>query len=225
MKLLLVEDDTDLIRSMLFYFHGAGYTTEKAGSINDALEKLMLYSYDCVVLDLTLPDGNGIDVLKQIKRGNIDSGVIIISANSNLDHKIEALELGADDYITKPFHLSELNARIRSIIRRKKQFGKSVIEFNEITVNTDSNETAVNGKNIKLTKKEYDLLIFFLFNRNKVVTKSSISEHLWGDFMDQLDSHDAVYSHVKNLKKKLGDKGADYIKSLYGIGYIMKEIN
>ncbi|MFT6982274.1 MAG: DNA-binding response OmpR family regulator [Crocinitomicaceae bacterium] len=223
MKLLFVEDDKDLIRSMLFYFHGMGYTTEKAESINDALEKLMLYTYDCVVLDLTLPDGNGIDVLEQIKQSKIDAGVIIISANSNLDYKIKALEIGADDYLTKPFHLSELNARIRSIIRRRKQLGQSVIEFNEISVDTNSNQTSVNGKSIKLTKKEYDLLIYFLFNRNKVVTKSSISEHLWGDFMDQSDSHDAVYSHVKNLKKKLGNKGADYIKSLYGVGYIMKE--
>jgi DNA-binding response OmpR family regulator len=225
MKLLLVEDDKDLIRSMLFYFHSMSYTTEKACSVEEALEKLVLYSYDCIVLDLSLPDGNGIDVLQRIKESDLDPGVIIISANSNLDHKIKALEIGADDYITKPFHLSELNARIRSIIRRRKQLGKSVITFNEISVDTDSNDTLVNDKLIKLTKTEYDLLLYLLYNRNKVVTKSSISEHLWGDFMDQSDSHDAVYSHVKNLKKKLGDKGADYIKSLYGVGYIMKENN
>ncbi|TNE52792.1 MAG: response regulator transcription factor [Bacteroidetes bacterium] len=225
MKLLFVEDDKDLIRSLLFYFHDLGYICEKAGRIQEAEEKLFLYEYDCLIIDLGLPDGNALDLLESLKNSREDVGILVLSASSNLDNKVKALELGADDYLTKPFHLSELNARIRSIIRRKKQHGKSVLNVHEIEIDTDSNRVSVHENEIKLTKKEYDLLLYFVFNRNKVLSKSSISEHLWGDFMDQSDRHDAVYSHVKNLKKKLSDKGSkDYIQSLYSVGYIFKDL-
>lgn len=224
MKLLFVEDDRDLLKSMLYYFSEFGYNCEKAKTLQDALDKVNDYQYDCVILDLSLPDGNGIDLLKHIKHQKKDIGVIILSANSNLDDKLNGLDLGADDYLTKPFHLSELNSRIKSIIRRRKQGGSSIIEFNEITINSDSQEVKIHDTRLRLTKKEYDLLLYLIFNKDKVVSKSSISEHLWGDFMDQSDSFDSVYSHVKNLKKKLKTAGSqDYIKSLYSVGYIFRD--
>ncbi len=223
MKLLFVEDDQDLLKSMLFYFNEIGYNCEKAKTVAEAVEKVGVYDYDCIILDLVLPDGSGLDLLEEIKLRKIDVGIIILSANSNLDDKLKGLDRGADDYLTKPFHLSELNSRIKSIIRRKKQGGNAVITFNELEINTDAQEVHVNKELIHLTKKEFDLLLYLIFNKNKVVAKSSISEHLWGDFMDQSDSFDSVYSHVKNLKRKLKEGGGqDYIKSLYGIGYIFK---
>lgn len=223
MKLLFVEDDQDLLKSMLFYFNEIGYNCEKAKTVTEAVEKVGVYDYDCIILDLVLPDGSGLDLLEEIKLRKIDVGIIILSANSNLDDKLKGLDRGADDYLTKPFHLSELNSRIKSIIRRKKQGGSAVITFNELEINTDAQEVYVNNVLIHLTKKEFDLLLYLIFNKNKVVAKSSISEHLWGDFMDQSDSFDSVYSHVKNLKRKLKEGGGqDYIKSLYGIGYIFK---
>lgn len=223
MKLLFVEDDKHLLRSVLYYFHDLGNVCEKADSVGAALEKLLLYSYDCVIIDIELPDGNGITLIEEINKKNIDTGIIILSANSNLDYKIKGLELGADDYLTKPFHLSELNARLRSIVRRRKQNGKNLIAFMGICIDTFSNEVKVNGEFLKLTKTEYELLVYFIYNKNKVLTKSSISEYLWGDFMDQADSHDAVYSHVKNLKKKMKAITPErYIHSLYGVGYIFK---
>jgi DNA-binding response OmpR family regulator len=225
MKLLFVEDDRDLLKSMLFYFNDLGYTCEQAKTLTDSIEKISNYSYDCVVLDLALPDGSGLELLKILKSRNIDIGIIILSANSNLDDKLNGLDLGADDYLTKPFHLSELNSRIKSIFRRKQQGGNNSIVFEEISINTDAKEVKVNDLLVILTKKEYDLLMYLVLNKNKVVTKASISEHLWGDFMDQADSFDSVYSHMKNLKRKLKSSGSkDYLKSLYGVGYIMKEL-
>ena len=226
MKLLFVEDDRDLLKSMLYYFSEIGYNCEKAKTLQDAISKVSIYQYDCIILDLTLPDGNGIDILQRVKSQNKEIGIIILSANSNLDDKLNGLDLGADDYLTKPFHLSELNSRIKSIIRRRKQGGSSIIEFNEIKINSNSQEVKVYDTSVRLTKKEYDLLLYLVFNKNKVVAKSSISEHLWGDFMDQSDSFDSVYSHVKNLKKKLKNAGSqDYIKSLYSVGYIFKDVS
>lgn len=224
MKLLFVEDDRELLRSLLHYFNEYGYNCENSKTLRDATDKITDFTYDCVILDLTLPDGSGLDLLRLIKTRKIDTGVIILSANSNIDHKVDGLDLGADDYLTKPFHLSELNSRIKSIIRRRKQGGSTNLEFNEININTDAIEVRVNSQLIHLTKKEYDLLLYLIYNKDKVVTKSSISEHLWGDYMDQSDSSDSVYSHMKNLKRKLKDAGSEeYIKSLYGIGYIFKE--
>ncbi|MCB0479022.1 MAG: response regulator transcription factor [Crocinitomicaceae bacterium] len=223
MKILFVEDDRELLKSMMFYFSEQGFNCEKARTVEEGVSKLHSYDYDCAVLDLGLPDGSGMDILKEIRSSRIEVGVIILSANSNLDNKIDALDFGADDYLTKPFHLSELNSRIKSIIRRKKQSGSSTIQLNEMEINTDAKEVKVNNELLHLTKKEYDMLLYFYYNRNKVVTKSSIAEHLWGDFMDQTDSFDSVYSHLKNLKKKIKDCGGeDYIKSMYGVGYIFK---
>lgn len=220
MKLLIVEDDQDLLRTILKYFDSFGYVLEKAKSIAQGKEKLVNHNYDCVILDLNLPDGNGISLLDTIKKGNKDTGVIILSANGSLETKIEGLEIGADDYLTKPFHLSELNARVKSIIRRKKYEGKNEVSFNEISIDTTAQEVLVEGKRLKLTKKEYELLLYLVINRNRVLTKQSISEHIWGDFIDRTDSYDFIYSHLKNLRKKIIEKGGkDYIQTIYGIGY------
>lgn len=224
MKLLFVEDDRELLKSVLLYFNEGGYTCETAKTIKEAHEKIADHTYECVILDLILPDGNSMPLLSQILAKETETGIIVLSANSNIDDKVLSLDLGADDYMTKPFHLSELNSRIKSIIRRKKQRGTTVLEFNEIQINTDAKEVRVADQPLKLTKKEYDLILYLFYNRNRVVTKSSISEHLWGDYMDFSESSDSVYSHIKNLKKKLlAAGGTDYIKSLYGVGYIFKE--
>lgn len=220
MKLLIVEDDQDLLRNVLKYFDAFGYNLEKAKTVKEGKEKIRNHNYDCVILDLNLPDGDGIALLEMIKEKQTDTGVIILSANSSLETKIAGLEIGADDYLTKPFHLPELNARIKSIIRRKKFDGKTEITFNEIVIDSDSQEVKVNDKKIKLTKKEYELLVYLVINKNKVLTKHSISEHIWGDYIDRSDSYDFIYSHLKNLRKKILDKGGnDYIQTIYGIGY------
>ena len=224
MKLLFVEDDRELLKSVLLYFNEGGFNCETAKTIIEAQDKIDNHQYDCIILDLALPDGNSLPLLSKLQHQKKEAGVIVLSANSNIDDKVLSLDLGADDYMTKPFHLSELNSRIKSIIRRKKQGGSAILEFNEISINTDAKEVRVNENSLKLTKKEYDLLLYLVYNRNRVVTKSSISEHLWGDYMDFSESSDSVYSHLKNLKKKLNSAGSeDYIQSLYGVGYIFKE--
>lgn len=220
MKLLIVEDDIELLRTILKYFDAFGYVLEKAKTLKEGREKLAEHSYDCVILDLNLPDGDGIELLHQIKSKDKTTGVIILSANSSLETKVAGLEVGADDYLTKPFHLSELNARVKSIVRRNKYEGDNQVVFNEILLDTLGQEVRVNGKLLKLTRKEYELLLYMIINKNKVLTKHSISEHIWGDFVDRRDSYDFIYSHLKNLRKKIVEKGgADYIQTIYGIGY------
>jgi DNA-binding response OmpR family regulator len=220
MKLLIVEDDKEILRMVMRYFDAFGYVIEKAKTLSEGRTKVSQFDYDCVILDLNLPDGDGISLLHEIKQKNKETGVIILSANSSLETKITGLEIGADDYLTKPFHLSELNARVKSIVRRNKYEGSNDIIFNEIKIETEAQEVSVNSKRIKLTKKEYELLLYLVINKNRVLTKQSISEHIWGDFIDRSDSYDFIYSHLKNLRKKIIDKGGkDYIQTIYGIGY------
>lgn len=220
MKLLVVEDDKEILRMVMRYFDAFGYIVEKAKTLTDGREKISQHVYDCVILDLNLPDGDGISLLEQVKSKNKETGVIILSANSSLETKIAGLEIGADDYLTKPFHLSELNARVKSIVRRNKYEGSNDIIFHEIKIETEAQEVTVNDKRIKLTKKEYELLLYLVINKNRVLTKQSISEHIWGDFIDRTDSYDFIYSHLKNLRKKIIEKGGkDYIHTIYGIGY------
>ena len=224
MKLLLVEDEPSLADNLRTYLSNEGNICELATNFNEATDKLSGFHYDIVVLDLMLPDGNGLDILKIIKRDYPDSGVLIISAKNALDDKISGLELGADDYLTKPFHLPELNARIKALYRRRKFQGKTEVVFNEIKMNTDTLEAWVNNDPLDLTVKEHELLLFFIANRNRVLTKQSIAEHLWGDNVDFLDSFDFVYQHIKNLRKKISRmEGKDYIKTIYGMGYKFQE--
>lgn len=220
MKLLLVEDEKSLAENLQAYLANEGNICEWACCYSEALDKLSGFDYDIVVLDLMLPDGNGMDVLRWIKKDHPETGVLIISAKNALDDKVTGLELGADDYLTKPFHLPELNARVKAIYRRQKFEGKTDLIFNEIRINTETLEVFVKDELVDLTLKEYELLMFLLANRNRVITKQSIAEHLWGDNVDFLDSFDFVYQHIKNLRKKITKAGGlDYIRTIYGMGY------
>lgn len=220
MKILVVEDEKALLDSILSYFTGEGNVCEHANNYQTALEKISLYSYDCILLDLGLPDGEGMGLLNELKRLKKKDGVLIISARHSLDSKLAGLDLGADDYLVKPFHLSELKARVSAIVRRKNFDGDNVITYNEISVDVLAMTVAINGKPVSLTKKEFELLVYFLANKGKVVTKNAMAEHLWGDEMDIADDFDFIYTHVKNLRKKMLENGSpDYLKSIYGIGY------
>ena len=220
MKLLIIEDEEQLVEAISTYFDRDSIRCERAHTFETGLEKVALYEYDCIIIDLGLPGGSGIDLVKKLKEIDAEAGIIIISANGTLESKLDSLHIGADDYLTKPFALSELNARVKALIRRKQYKGRNILQINEITLNLDERKATVNEEEIKLTKLEYKLLLYLLSNRNRVITKNSIAEHLWGDHMDYADSFDFIYSHVKNLRKKLLEKGSqDYIKTLYGVGY------
>ena len=220
MKILIVEDEKELVDDLNEFLDDQGYIIEVAPTTSVAREKIFVYQYDILILDLGLPDGSGLDVLKYVKKHKPQTGIIILTARDSLDDKISGLDLGADDYMTKPFLLSELNARIKSIHRRRNFDGNSTIIFNEIEIDTDKMRVSINDQNLTLTRKEYELILYFVINKNKVLTKESIIEHLWGDHSDMFDSLDFIYTHIKNLRKKMQDMGgADYLKSVYGIGY------
>ena len=219
MKILIIEDEPALNRIMVEYLSAQHYVCESVGNYPDALEKAELYDYDCIVLDIMLPGGSGLQILQALKAANKTDGIIIISAKSELDDKIKGLNMGADDYLTKPFHLSELSVRIAAIIRRKSQQGKNLLVFEEITIDTQAKTVTIKGNNLVLTRKEYQLLIYLAVNKNRVLSKNTIAEHLWGDNMDIADSYDFIYAHIKNLRKKLVAAGVDYLQSVYGMGY------
>ncbi|GGE41952.1 DNA-binding response OmpR family regulator [Pedobacter psychrotolerans] len=220
MKILIIEDELGLQRSIAQYLMSEGNLCSIASTYAKALERLGTYEYDCILLDLNLPDGEGLQLLSYLKKMNRKEGVIIISARNSIDDKIEGLSLGADDYLIKPFHLSELNARIVAVVRRKSANGERHIEFNEIRIDLDAKEVLINSKVVYMTKKEFDLLLYFISNKGKVITKSAAVEHIWGDDADMADSFDFIYTHIKNIKKKLTDAGSkDYFQSVYGIGY------
>ncbi|MDN3664042.1 response regulator transcription factor [Algibacter miyuki] len=219
MKYLIAEDEIDLQQSIVTYLQRDGNICEVASDFREASGKAALYDYDVIILDINLVTGSGLDVLKTLKKEKKKAGVIIISANNSLTDKLEGLDLGADDYITKPFHLAELNSRINAVLRRGKYGGDEIMEFNEIKIDTKSRTAYVNSKAIALTRKEYDLLVFFISNKGRVLSKEIIAEHLWGDDSDLLDNFDFIYVHINNLRKKLTAEGAKYIKTAYGSGY------
>ena len=220
MKILLIEDESGLAQSIIEYLSQQDYLCEHVATYNSAIERILLYDYDCILLDLMLPDGNGLDILETLKKENKHSGVIIISAKDSLDDKIKGIHIGADDYLSKPFHLSELGARIYALIRRAQYSSSNVIVSNGLHINLLSKEISLNGEEILLTKKEFDLLLFLIGNKNRVVSKNALAEHLSGDMADMLDNQDFVYAHIKNLKAKLSKAGnSDLIKTMYGMGY------
>ncbi|MEN9443196.1 MAG: hypothetical protein RIS47_86 [Bacteroidota bacterium] len=220
MKILLIEDEVAIADSLADFLAKEGYVCEWCGTFALAREKILLYEYNVVLLDIGLPDCSGMELLPLIKAKKPVPGIIILSARNALGDRVEGLEGGADDYLTKPFHLSELNARLKSLIRRVNFQGNNLISFNELEIYPDELRVKVKEQELILTKKEFDLLIYFLANKNRIVTKVSISEHLWGDYMDMADSYDFIYTHIKNLRKKLLKAGAaDYIKNVYGVGY------
>ncbi len=202
------------------YLSEEGHQCESAACMKEAEEKISLYLYDCLLIDVNLPDGSGLDLIEPAKKRNANAGIIIVSARETLDDRIKGLNLGADDYIVKPFHLSELNARIQSLLRRIKFDGEDQIIFNEIVINPSERLVTVGTKPVKLTKKEFDLLLYFVSNKDRILTKESICEYLWGDYADNAGSLDFVYTHIKNLRKKIMDLGGeDYIHTVYGVGY------
>lgn len=220
MKILIIEDEIDLLLAVNNFLIKENYICELAESFQKADEKLSIYTYDVILLDIGLPDGNGLNLLKTIRKHQIRSGVIIISAKNSLDDKISGLDLGADDYMTKPFQLSELNSRIKAILRRQQFDGSNILTYHEMSVDTDSRAVVVNGQEISITKKEYDLILYFLVNKNRVLTKEAIAEHLWDDNIDLADNFDFIYTHLNNIRKKIKNAGGtDYIKTIYGMGY------
>jgi len=197
-----------------------GYVCEVARNFSEGQEKINTYEYDCFIVDLMMPGGNGLDLIQEIKNKNIKGGIIIISAKNTVEDRIKGLDLGSDDYLTKPFHLSELNARLKSIVRRRQFDGNKDIIFNEIRLIPENHEVFVNDNRVTLTGKEFELLLFFISNKGRVLPKDSIAEHIWGDHMDQSNSFDFIYTHIKNMRRKLVDAGCkDYLNTVYGIGY------
>ena len=218
MKILIVEDEKALSESIAEYLEKQDYHCDIAVNFLEAIDKIEDSTYDCVLLDKTLPDGDGLKILEELKEDKKTDGVLIISAKNSLDDKIKGLDLGADDYLSKPFHLSELNARIAAIIRRKNFDGNSIVSFGNLLIDTQKKSVTVENKPVELTKKEYELLLYFVSNKKRLISKDAIAEHLWGNEMG--GSFDFIYTHIKNLRKKLTDAGdADYIKSVYGMGY------
>jgi DNA-binding response OmpR family regulator len=220
MKLLVVEDETSLLQSIQEYFTQEDYLCEGVTTYAAAIEKIEIFNYDCIILDINLPDGSGLKLLQYLRQNKKEDGVVIISARGSLDDKITGLNYGADDYITKPFHLSELNARIKALIRRKYAKGANVLELGNLQLDLLSRTVTCSKQSVLLTKNEYDLLLYLLNNKNRVVSKQAIAEHIYGDQADNMPSFDFVYSHIKNLKKKLKDKGCDeLVQTVYGLGY------
>jgi DNA-binding response OmpR family regulator len=220
MKLLIIEDEKEISDSICQYFAGEDFLCETAYNYRTAMEKLSLNEYVCILLDITLPGGNGLDILKELKEMKKADGVIIISARNSMDDKIKGLQTGADDYLAKPFHLPELGARVAAIIRRRSFEGQNLISLDKLVLDVFNKTLKLKDAEIPLTRKEYELLLYFIGNKNKVVTKEAIVEHLWGSHIDMLDSYDFIYAHIKNLRKKLVQAGCpDYIKVAYGMGY------
>ncbi len=222
MKILIVEDKPSLLEIMERFLEKERYVVETAKTFREALEKVSLYDYECILLDIMLPDGNGLSVLQELKKMHKQENVIIISAKDSVDDKVAGLELGADDYLAKPFHLSELHARIKSLIRRNRNNGDISIDLGNVRVVPDKFEVYVNNQILELNRKEYDILNYFIVRPDRLVDKTTLAEAVWGDHIDQVDNYDFIYAQIKNLRKKMNDAGATIeIKAVYGFGYKM----
>ncbi|MBP2618221.1 response regulator transcription factor [Chryseobacterium jejuense] len=220
MKILIVEDEPDLRDTVQKFLEAEHFIVEYAENYSDGLEKIISYEYDCILLDIMLPDGNGIDLLREIKQMHKKDPVIILSAKDSVDDKVTGLEIGADDYLAKPFHLAELMARIRSVIRRKNQDGENVIRYKNISIDPENRNVKVGNEELVLNRKEYDLLYYFVIHPEKTLQKTTLAEAIWGDYIDQADSLDFIYSQIKNLRKKLKTLHAEAdFQAVYGIGY------
>jgi two-component system response regulator ArlR len=225
MKILIVEDEQDLLEAIAQSLEREKFLIEKAMDFDEALDKLVSYEYDCVLLDIGLPNGSGLELLKKLKRSERKSSVIIISAKDSLDDKLTGLDLGADDYLVKPFHLAELNARVRSLLRRKEFDGQNVLAIKNIKVDFTSRTVHVNDELLMLNRKEFDILTYFVVNKNRLVNKTSLAEHVWGDQIDEADNFEFIYSQIKNLRKKLKEYHAQIeIQAVYGLGYKLVEV-
>jgi DNA-binding response OmpR family regulator len=220
MRILLIEDESDLAQSIISMLSNEGYSIDWVAKFSDAVDRINDRVYDCLLVDISLPDGNGLNIVRKLKKTHAESGIIIITAKNSLYDRIEGLDLGADDYLSKPFHLAELNSRIKALLRRRKLSGLKIIEIDNLKIIPDGFQVFINNESVDFTKKEFDLLLFLASNKNRVLTKDSITEHIWGDYNDVSYTYDFLYSHIKNIRKKILDKGGkDYIHSIYGIGY------
>ncbi|MFV0366202.1 MAG: response regulator transcription factor [Mangrovibacterium sp.] len=225
MKILIVEDELQLQQNIKEFLEKEAFLVECVPNYQEASAKVAFYDYDCILLDIMLPDGSGIDILKELKRLGKTDNVIIISAKDSLDDKVLGLELGADDYLAKPFHLSELNARVRAVIRRKNLQGKNVVRLANVELDLDDRQFKVAGELVHLNRKEFDVLYYFLVNKNRLITKSALAEYVWGDDSDNMDSFDFIYYQIKNLRKKLKDAQAEIlIEATYGVGYKLTQL-
>lgn len=220
MKILIIEDEPEMRGLIKQFLEDENYIVETAETFNSGMDKIVSYDYDCILLDIMLPGGSGLKILKQLKQLNKADSVIIISAKNSLDDKIKGLDLGADDYLTKPFHLSELNARIKSVLRRNKMDGKKLLELKNVKIDIEERLAFIDKQPVIFNRKELDILIFFMVNKNRIVRKSAIAENIWGDFIDQSNDFDFIYSQIKNLRKKLREHNANVeINAVYGMGY------
>lgn len=225
MKILIIEDEQDLQDAIKASLEKEDYVVETAGDFDTAHDKLFIYEYDCVLLDITLPGGSGLDLLKALKKKQKPENIIIISAKNSLDDKLEGLELGADDYLTKPFHIAELNARVKAVLRRNKLGGKNTIKLKNICLDLDERLFYVDDQEVLLNRKEFDIIQYFLLNKNRLVTRMALAEYVWGDYIDQADNFDFIYSQIKNIRKKVKEANAQIeIQAVYGVGYKLIEL-
>jgi len=220
MKILLIEDDVDLQHTITEFLTKEKMIVEVAATCAKAIDKLISFPYDCIILDMMLPDGNGMDVLKEIKKLQIATAVVILSAKSSVEDKVEGLTIGADDYLAKPFHFAELLARLKVAIRKNNKLEANKLVFKNISVYIDDHLVKVNDNEVRLNRKEFDLLYYFMMRPTKVLQKTTLAESVWGDHVEFSDNLDFVYSQVKNLRKKLKEAHAEAdIHSVYGVGY------
>lgn len=224
MKILVVEDELEMLESIERVLKQENAVVETAGNLNDALDKALIYEYDCILLDINLPDGSGLELLQELKKQNKSDGVLILSARNSLDDKLEGLNLGADDYLTKPFHFSELIARVRSIVRRKKFDGNALLEIGNVSVDVTNQAITINNEAVVLNRKEFAILMYLISNKGRLVSKTALAEHVWGDNIDESDNFEFIYSQIKNLRKKINDLDSGIeIQSIYGVGYKLIE--
>ncbi|MGQ3012162.1 MAG: response regulator transcription factor [Flavobacteriales bacterium] len=224
MKILVIEDEAEMRDILTQSLEKENFVVESASDFISAMDKVGVYDYDCILLDINLPGGSGLDILKELQRTGKSEGVIIVSARNSVDDKVEGLALGADDYLAKPFHTAELTARVKSILRRKQFNGSNIATLKNLSVDFDNRQVSINGKAIELNRKEFDILTYFVANKNRLVSKTALAEHVWGDQIDEADSYEFIYSQIKNLRKKLKTYGSEVeIQAVYGIGYKLSD--
>ena len=220
MKILIIEDEAELREVLTRSLTAERYVVETAATYREARSKAMIYHYDCLLLDIMLPDGNGLDLLHALAEAGRRTNVIILSAKDSIDDKVAGLDLGADDYLPKPFHLAELHARLKSVLRRRTRNGERLLQCGNVSLNPETFQAEVEGRNLELGRKEFDILVYFMNRPNQLVEKQTLAEAVWGDHTDQADNFDFIYAQIKNLRKRLKEAGAGIeIKTAYGFGY------
>jgi DNA-binding response OmpR family regulator len=225
MKILIVEDEAAMRDTIAQSLQQENYIVETAADFGEALQKIEVYDYDCILLDVGLPGGSGLTLLEELKSQQKTDGVIIISAKDSLEDKIKGLNLGADDYLPKPFHLAELHARVRSVVRRKKWEGSEMITCNNLRIDADQRAVWVDNKPVDLNRKEFDTLLYLVTNKDRLVNKAALAVHVWGDYIDEANSFDFIYSQIKNLRRKLKSSHAQLeVQAVYGIGYKLTDL-